>query len=106
MTVVTQSMERRRMDQNSALVLFSGGQDSTVCLAWALNRYSHVETIGFAYGQRHVVELSCRTPIRERLSEISDWRERLGPDHLVDIAGGMAAIGRTALTTETAIAMT
>src|SRR5271163_4818582 len=94
------------MHQDSALVLFSGGQDSTTCLAWALSRYSHVETIGFAYGQRHAVELSCRIPIRERLSEISDWRERLGPDHLVDIAGGMAAIGGTALTTETAITMT
>ena len=94
------------MDQDSALVLFSGGQDSTVCLAWALNRYSHIETIGFAYGQRHVVELSCRTPIRERISEISDWRTRLGPDHLMDIASGMAAIGETALTTETSIAMT
>ncbi len=94
------------MHKDSALVLFSGGQDSTTCLAWALARYSCVETVGFAYGQRHVVELSCRTPIRDRLSAIADWSERLGPDRLVDIAGGMAAIGATALTTETAIAMT
>jgi len=100
------SMEQHRMHGDSALVLFSGGQDSTTCLAWALARYDFVETIGFAYGQRHAVELRCRMPIRERLLEISDWRERLGPDHLVDITGGMAAVGGTALTTETAIAMT
>lgn len=51
----------------SALVLFSGGQDSTTCLAWALNRYEHVETIGFDYGQRHNVELDCRSQILQRL---------------------------------------
>jgi 7-cyano-7-deazaguanine synthase len=92
------------MYQDSALVLFSGGQDSTTCLAWALSRYVHVETIGFAYGQRHAIELSCRAPIRHHLSERSDWRARLGPDHLVDI--DMAAMGETALTAETAIATT
>lgn len=92
--------------QDNALVLFSGGQDSTTCLAWALSRYTHVETVGFAYGQRHAIELSCRQAIRDHLSALCDWGERLGLDHMVDIAGGMAAIGATALTTETAIAMT
>jgi 7-cyano-7-deazaguanine synthase len=78
---------------DSALVLFSGGQDSTTCLAWALQRYAHVETIGFDYGQRHHVELACRQAIREAL----------GPDHVIDIAGGIAALGATAMTSDAAI---
>jgi 7-cyano-7-deazaguanine synthase len=94
------------MQSDSALVLLSGGQDSTTCLAWALARYARVETVGFAYGQRHAVELDCRAPIREGLTRLFDWGERVGPDHLVDISSGMAAIGATALTTETSIAMT
>jgi 7-cyano-7-deazaguanine synthase len=89
-----------------ALVLFSGGQDSTTCLAWALARYPHVETIGFAYGQRHAVELSCREPIRAGLKRMRDWMTRLGADHVLEIATGLAATGETALTAETAIAMT
>ena len=89
-----------------ALVLFSGGQDSTTCLAWALARYPHVETIGFAYGQRHAVELDCRAPVRAGLAEIGDWGARLGPDHVIDLTASMAALGATALTSETAIAMT
>ncbi len=89
-----------------ALVLFSGGQDSATCLAWALDRYAHVETIGFAYGQRHAVELDCRAPVGAELARTGDWGGRLGPDHLVDISSGMAAIGATALTSETDIAMT
>ena len=56
------------LNNEFALVLFSGGQDSTTCLAWALDRYPHVETVGFAYGQRHAVELECREPIRQRSS--------------------------------------
>ncbi len=89
-----------------ALVLFSGGQDSTTCLAWALARYPHVETIGFAYGQRHRVELACRAPIRAALAAISDWGARLGPDHVLDLAASMAALGATALTSEVTIAIT
>ncbi len=59
-----------------ALVVFSGGQDSATCLAWALSRFSRVETVGFAYGQRHAVELECREPLRQRLSDISsDWSQ-------------------------------
>ena len=86
-----------------ALVLFSGGQDSTVCLAWALERFARVETIGFDYGQRHAVELDVRPRIRERLSQFSAaWRERLGEDHVVRI-DALAAISETALTRDVAI---
>ena len=89
-----------------ALVLFSGGQDSTACLAWALDRYAQVETVGFAYGQRHAVELECRGPIRDALAKRPGWGARLGPDHLVDIGPSLAALGGTALTSGAAIAMT
>ncbi len=87
----------------NALVLFSGGQDSTVCLVWALERFAHVETIGFDYGQRHAVELAVRPRIRERLVELSpQWRGRLGDDHVVKIEA-LAAISETALTRDVAI---
>ena len=91
----------------SALVLFSGGQDSATCLAWALDRYDHVETVGFAYGQRHAIELECREPLRQGIAGLSQakWRERLGADHVVDMASSLSAIGATALTTQTAFAM-
>src|SRR5216683_8297264 len=70
----------------AALVLFSGGQDSTTCLAWALARFAAVETIGFDYGQRHRVELECRLRIAERLRrEFPQWGGRLGPDHVIDL---------------------
>jgi 7-cyano-7-deazaguanine synthase len=90
---------------DSALVLFSGGQDSATCLAWALDRYAHVETIGFAYGQRHAVELACRAPLREGLARMHDWGTRLGPDHVVDMGDSLAAIGGTAMTSDVAIRM-
>ena len=89
-----------------ALLLFSGGQDSATCLAYALARYDLVETIGFAYGQRHTVELACRAPLRQRIAALRSWPGRLGADHLLDITAGLAAVGDTALTSETAIAMT
>ena len=83
---------------NSAMVLFSGGQDSTTCLAWALERFDSVETIGFDYGQRHHIELECRHPI---LSEVKDlkgnWEEKLGEDHVLDL-GVLGEISDTALT--------
>lgn len=91
------------MADEGALVLFSGGQDSTTCLAWALERHARVETIGFDYGQRHRVELACRTPIRAALQQ--RYGARLGMDHMVDIAAGIASLGETALTGDTAIAM-
>ena len=89
-----------------ALVLFSGGQDSTTCLAWALTRYARVETVGFEYGQRHAVELACREPVRQALGGFGNWGERLGPDHLVGMAESLSAIGATALTREMEIATT
>ena len=93
------------MNSESALVLFSGGQDSTVCLVWALERFSRVETIGFDYGQRHAVELSVRPKIRERIAALdAGWAGRLGEDHLVRIEA-LAAISETALTRDTAIAI-
>ena len=74
------------INESSALVLFSGGQDSATCLAWALERYSHVETIGFDYGQRHSIELEVRQPIRQKLSQLSDqWAQRLGGDLVVQL---------------------
>jgi len=86
-----------------ALVLFSGGQDSTVCLAYALDRYSRVETVGLDYGQRHGVELACRQRVRESLMEsFPQWADRLGPDHMLDIAS-FGAIGDTALTSDAEI---
>ena len=93
------------MDE-TALVLLSGGQDSTTCLAWALDRYDHVETVGFAYGQRHAVELNCREPVRQALPAMPDWRGRLGADHLVDLGPSLAAIGQTAMTEEVEIEAT
>jgi 7-cyano-7-deazaguanine synthase len=87
-----------------ALVLFSGGQDSTTCLAWALARFGRVETIGFDYGQRHRVELQQRAVLRNGLKEIApQWRERLFDDHSVSIEA-LGAISDTALTRAAAIA--
>jgi len=87
-----------------ALVLLSGGQDSTTCLAWALERFSAVETVGFFYGQRHKIELDCRTEILAELRRRHG--ARLGPDHSIDINAAMAALGATAMTGDIEIAMT
>lgn len=87
----------------TAIVLFSGGQDSTVCLAWALERFSRVETIGFDYGQRHAIELSVRARLREKMAALnSGWAARLGDDHMIKL-DALAAISDTALTRQTAI---
>ena len=87
----------------TALVLFSGGQDSTVCLAWALDRFDRVETVGFDYRQRHRVELEMRPRIRAEIVTLKpEWRARLGEDHLVSL-DALAAISDTALTREVAI---
>ncbi len=89
----------------SALVLFSGGQDSTTCLAWALSRYDRVETIGFDYGQRHLIELSLRPQLLASLRAHNPlWQERLGDDHMLDLSL-LGAISDSALTSDTAIAM-
>jgi 7-cyano-7-deazaguanine synthase len=88
-----------------ALVLFSGGQDSTTCLAWALDRFEHVETVGFDYGQRHRVELDCRGRLREGLGAIEPrWAERLGEDHTLGLAA-LGEVSNTALTRDVAIEM-
>jgi len=87
----------------NALVLFSGGQDSATCLAWALERFEHVETIGFDYRQRHAVELHCRPVVLARMREtFPQWAERLGEDHMLDL-GVLANISDTALTQDRAI---
>jgi 7-cyano-7-deazaguanine synthase len=83
--------------------LFSGGQDSTVCLAWALERFTRVETVCFDYGQRHAVELKVRPRIRAGLTHMTArWRQRLGDDHVVRIHA-LAEISETALTRDVAI---
>ena len=88
-------------DEGRALVLFSGGQDSTTCLAWALGRFGQVETVGFDYGQRHRVELECRTVVRAALAD-TPTGGRLGPDHILTVPA-LAEIGGTALTEAVAI---
>ncbi len=90
---------------SAALVLFSGGQDSSTCLAWALSRYARVETLGFEYGQRHAVELSLRLPILSSMRALNaEWHSRLGEDHLLDLSL-LGKISDTALTRDTAIAI-
>ncbi|RBA24994.1 7-cyano-7-deazaguanine synthase QueC [Herminiimonas fonticola] len=90
---------------DSALVLFSGGQDSTTCLAWALARYSRVETIGFDYGQRHAIELTVRPTVLQKLRGFSaEWDSRLGEDHMIDLSL-ISKISDTALTSNVEIAM-
>jgi 7-cyano-7-deazaguanine synthase len=91
------------MPMTAALVLFSGGQDSTTCLAWALDRYERVETLGFDYGQRHRIELDQRAIVREKLAALKPaWRARLGEDHTLDLSA-LGAISDTAMTREIAI---
>ena len=94
------------MRPGHALVLFSGGQDSTTCLAWALTHFAHVETIGFDYGQRHQVELQARNEVLAAVREqFPQWTGRLGDDHMIDLAV-LGEISDTALTRDTAIQMT
>ena len=94
------------MDSDSAaLALFSGGQDSTTCLAWALERFDRVETVGFDYGQRHRIELACRHRLRAGIVAIKpEWGARLGEDHTIALAG-LGEISSTALTRDVTIAM-
>jgi 7-cyano-7-deazaguanine synthase len=90
---------------DSALVLFSGGQDSTTCLAWALERYARVETIGFDYGQRHAIELTVRPSVLASMRALKpSWQARLGEDHMVDLSL-ISKISVTAMTSDMAIAM-
>ncbi|MEO5324029.1 7-cyano-7-deazaguanine synthase QueC [Mesorhizobium sp. CC13] len=91
--------------ETSALVLFSGGQDSSTCLAWALDRFEKVETVGFDYGQRHRIELDCREKVRAGVvGSRPQWRSRLGADHTIGLAA-LGEVSSTALTREVAIEM-
>lgn len=99
-------MSDDRPPESRALVLFSGGQDSTTCLAWALKRFDHVETVGFDYGQRHRVELERRDALRNGLGRLRpEWGARLGDDHTIDLSV-LGQISDTALTRDAEIAMT
>ncbi len=102
---MTIAVDATAADARRALVLFSGGQDSTVCLAWALERFAHVETIGFDYGQRHRIELACRDVVRRELAAITPrWAQRLGADHVVDLSV-LAGLSDSALLHDRAIEM-
>jgi 7-cyano-7-deazaguanine synthase len=94
------------LDPQKALVLFSGGQDSATCLAWALDRFASVETVGFSYGQRHTIEMTCREPVRAALRALNpNWDAQLGEDHVIDLSV-MADIASSALTQDIEISMT
>jgi 7-cyano-7-deazaguanine synthase len=91
--------------QRGALILFSGGQDSTTCVAWALERYRRVETVGFDYGQRHAIELQVRAQVLDGLRALSpSWKERLGADQLIDLKV-LGQLSDTALTGDAEIMM-
>jgi 7-cyano-7-deazaguanine synthase len=94
-----------KISSETVVVLFSGGQDSTTCLAWALSRFARVETIGFDYGQRHIIELACRDRLLEGIRSLRrDWADKLGESHTLKIPT-LADISDTALTREVAITM-
>jgi 7-cyano-7-deazaguanine synthase len=93
------------IENQRARVLFSGGQDSSTCLAWALSRYQHVETIGFDYGQRHAIELTMRPQLLQKIRGLSpEWDQRLGEDHLLDLSL-ISQLSQTAMTENIAIQM-
>jgi 7-cyano-7-deazaguanine synthase len=90
---------------STALILFSGGQDSTTCLAWALARFAHVETVGFDYGQRHIAEMGARPNILRAMRErFPQWRDKLGDDFVLPL-DVLKAIGGSALTDAVKIEM-
>ena len=89
--------------KTTAGLLFSGGQDSATCLAWALDKFDHVETIGFDYGQRHDIEMKCRLEVRSAVeAAFPQWAERLGQDHIINLAG-LGQISETSLTRDVEI---
>src|SRR5438477_11165636 len=94
-----------QFQSETALVLFSGGQDSTTCLVWALQRFARVEMLGFSYGQRHAIELSCRDRLLSGIKTLRpEWTEKLGDSHTLEIPT-LAEISDTALTRDVAIEM-
>ena len=91
------------MLNQTAGLLFSGGQDSATCLAWALKTFERVETIGFEYGQRHDIEMTCRMDVRRSVQkEFPQWSEKLGKDHVINLAG-LGQISETSLTRDVEI---
>jgi len=93
------------LSTDAALVLFSGGQDSTTCLAWALQRYARVETLGFDYGQRHAIELTVRPNILQAIRTLDpSWATRLREDHVLDLSV-LGEVSETALTRDSEITM-
>ncbi|HEV2652434.1 MAG TPA: 7-cyano-7-deazaguanine synthase, partial [Rhizomicrobium sp.] len=93
------------MNDRTALVLFSGGQDSTTCVTWALDRFAKVETVGFDYGQRHRVELDARPRLLKALrDDFPQWKGKLGEDFLLPLEA-LSKIGGTSLTSDMAIEM-
>lgn len=95
-------MKANELNRNGALVVFSGGQDSATCLAWALDRFDHVETVGFHYGQVHDIEMSVRHTVRDKISGLNkEWQSRLSEDHVYD-AGIIGQISQSPLTGGTA----
>ena len=100
-----QAKSDHQINTETALVLFSGGQDSATCLAWALQRFARVEMLGFDYGQRHAIELACRDRLLDGLKSLrAEWAAKLGESHTLDIPT-LAVISDTALTRDVAIAM-
>src|SRR5665213_1942570 len=94
-----------QFQNETALVLFSGGQDSATCLAWALARFARVATLGFRYGQRHAIELECRADLLDGMKALRrDWAAKLGDNHTLEIPT-LAEISDTALTRNVAIEM-
>jgi 7-cyano-7-deazaguanine synthase len=101
---MTKSDVVSEISHTTALVLFSGGQDSTTCLAWALDRYARVETVGFDYGQRNRIELLCRQHVRDALTQsFPSWRAKLGADRVLELAA-LGHLSDTALTRDAPIA--
>ncbi len=93
----------RKYKGKKALIMFSGGQDSASCLAWACTHFDHVETVGFDYGQRHSIEMQCRqTVLSEMREQFPDWADRIGRDHIVDLSA-LGQISDTALTRDVEI---
>ena len=91
----------KKLDPKRALVLFSGGQDSTTCLAYALHNFDYVETVGFDYGQRNIVELECRDRVLSQTSAaFPKWAAKLGPDKVLDLST-FSNLSESALTNKT-----
>src|SRR5437867_12659860 len=94
-----------QFQSETALVLFSGGQDSTTCLAWALQRFARVEMLGFSYGQRHAIELACRDRLLSGIKALRpEWAAKLGESHTLEIPT-LAEISDTAMARHLVIAL-